>query len=110
MGGVMYACIVSPDSLCRCQVRVYVHGARWMPAQLRYTKCQTRRSTCFSGTPLVSATDETKHIPRGAQRQRVAHSGAQAHGTIEKCQHPELNRSTTGSTPRPMRRLTVYYP
>ena len=39
-------------------------------------------------------TDETKHFHRGAERK----SG----------QHPELHSSTTGSTPRPRRRLTVF--
>ena len=28
---------------------------------------------------------------------------------IEKSKHPELHPSTTGSTPRPMRRLIVFY-
>ena len=51
--------------------------------------------------------DGTKHLPRGAQRQRGSHSGVQAHGTIEKSNHPELHPSTTGSTHRPRRRLTV---
>ena len=54
-------------------------------------------------------TDGTKHLPRGAQHQSGGHSGVQAHGTIEKSHHPELHPST-GSTPRPRRRLTVFYP
>ena len=53
-------------------------------------------------------TDETNHLPRGAQRQSGGYSGIQAHGKIEKHQHPELHHSTTGSTPRPRRRLTVF--
>ena len=52
--------------------------------------------------------DGTKHLPRGAQRQSGGHSGVQAHGTIEKSQHPGLHPSTTGSTPRPRRRLPVF--
>ena len=51
----------------------------------------------------------TKHLPRGAQSQSGGHSGVQAHGTIEKSKHPEPHPSTTGSTPRPRRRLTVFY-
>ena len=35
-------------------------------------------------------TDGTKHLPGGAQRQSGGHSGVQAHGKIEKSQHPEL--------------------
>ena len=54
-------------------------------------------------------TDGTKHLPRGARRQSGGHSGVQAHGTIEKSKHPELHPSTTGSTPRPRRSLTVFY-
>ena len=54
-------------------------------------------------------TDGTKHLPRGAQRQSGGHSGVHAHGKIEKSKHPELHPSTTGSTPRPRRRLTVFY-
>ena len=38
--------------------------------------------------------DGTKHLPRGAQRQSGGHSGVQAHGTIEKSQHPKLHHST----------------
>ena len=52
-------------------------------------------------------TDGT-HLPRGAQRQSGGHSRVQAHGTIEKSQHPELHPSTIGSTPRPRRGLTVF--
>ena len=44
---------------------------------------------------------------RGARCQSGGHSGVQAHGKIEKSKHPELHPSTTGSTPRPRRRLTV---
>ena len=54
-------------------------------------------------------TDRTKHLPRGAQRQSGGHSGVQAHGKIKKSKHPELHLSTTWSTPRPRRRLTVFY-
>ena len=54
-------------------------------------------------------TDGTKHLPPGAQRQSGGHSGVQAHGKIEKSQHPELHPRTTGSTLRPMRH-TVFYP
>ena len=51
-------------------------------------------------------TDGIKHLPRGSQS--GGHSGVQAHGKIEKSKHPELHPSTTGSTPRPRRRLTVF--
>ena len=37
-------------------------------------------------------TDETKHLPRGAQCQSDGHSGVQVHGKIEKSKHPELVR------------------
>ena len=70
--------------------------------------CQTRRSTYYSGTPMASATNGTKHIPRGAQRQSGGHSGIQTHGKIEKSQHPELHPGTTVSTHRPKRRFTVF--
>ena len=40
-------------------------------------------------------TDGTKHLPQGAQRQSGGNSGVQAHGKIEKPQHPELHPSTT---------------
>ena len=40
----------------------------------------------------------------------VAHSGVQAHDKFAKSQHPELHPGTTGSTPRPRRRLIVFYP
>ena len=53
-------------------------------------------------------TDGIKHFSRGAQRQSGGHSGIQAHGTIEKSHHAEIHPSTTGSTPRPRRRLTVF--
>ena len=52
-------------------------------------------------------TDGTKHLPRGVQHQSGGHSGFQAHGKLEKSQHPELHPSTTGPTPRPRRRMTV---
>ena len=71
--------------------------------------CQTRRPTYYSGTPMVSETDGTKHLLQGAQRQSGGHTGVQAHGQMEKSQHPELHPSTTGSTARP-RRLTAFYP
>ena len=38
----------------------------------------------------------------------AGHPGVQAHGPIEKSKHPELHPSTTGSTPRPRRRLAVF--
>ena len=41
------------------------------------------------------------------QTELKCHSGVQAHGKIEKSKHPELHH-TTGSTPRPRRRLTVF--
>ena len=53
-------------------------------------------------------TDGTKHLPRSAHSQSGGHSGVQAHSTIKKSKHPELHPSTTGSTSRPRRRLTVY--
>ena len=53
-------------------------------------------------------TDGTKHLPRGAQRQGAGHLGVQAHGKLEKSQYSELHSSTTGSTPRPKRSLTVF--
>ena len=71
--------------------------------------CQTRRSIYFSGMPMASATtDGTKHLPGGAQRQCGGHSGVQAHGTIDKSQHPNLHPSTKGSKPTPSMRLTVF--
>ena len=53
-------------------------------------------------------TDGTKHLPQGTQRQSGGHLGVQAHGKIEKSQHPELHPSTIGSTPRSRRRLNVF--
>ena len=43
-----------------------------------------------------------------AQDVKVAAIQLQAHGKIEKSKHPELHPSTTGSTPMPRRRLTVF--
>ena len=57
----------------------------------------------------LQQTDGTNHLPRGAQHQSGGHSGVQAHGKIKKSKHPELHPSTTGSTPRPTRKLTVFY-
>ena len=53
-------------------------------------------------------TDGTKQLPRGAQCQSGGHSGIQAHGKFEKSKLLELHPSTTGSTPRPRRSLTVF--
>ena len=53
-------------------------------------------------------TDRTKHLPRGAQRQSGFHSGVKAHGKVMKY-NPELHSSTTGSTPRPRRRLLFLF-
>ena len=44
---------------------------------------------------MASATNR-----RSQQRQSGSHSGVEAYGTIEKCQHPDIHHSTTGSTPR----------
>ena len=37
--GVMSVCVVSLDSLVRCQVQVYVYCARPFPVHLSYTQC-----------------------------------------------------------------------
>ena len=63
--------------------------------------CSTLPQPCAS-SPLPSpahtstVSGGTMHIPGGAQRQSGGHSRVQAHGTIEKSQHPELHPSTTG--------------
>ena len=38
-GGVMYVCVVSLDSLCKCKVQVSVYSAGQIPAHLRCTQC-----------------------------------------------------------------------
>ena len=38
-GCVMSMCVVSLDSLCRCQVHVYVYCARRIPSHLMCTQC-----------------------------------------------------------------------
>ena len=81
--------------------RHHIHAR--LPHRLVPPTCppyQTTRSTYYSGT---------KHLPRGAQCQSVGHSGVQTHGKIEKSQLLELHPSTTGSTPRPRRRLAVFH-
>ena len=84
IGWICTACMTPPQPRASTPPPSHTHHVRQV-VQHTTVECQW----------YLQQTDGTKHLPRGAQRQSDGHSGVQAHGLIEKSNHPELHPSTT---------------